>query len=248
MSATLSEDQIQAFKESFSLFDKDGDGTISAKELGTVMRSLGRNPNETELRDMINEIDKDRNGTVDFEEFIEMMSRSVPGGSKDSSGRSGEEEDLYQAFKVFDKDGSGKISQVELRDVMRGLATESVVLLTDVHRISGESLSEKEIEQMIKEADKNGDGEIDFSAMSPSDNVSKKEQEQRFNILPHPAKTNDPADLQRDRHSGLQSGGTPTQAFHARDPYVPSKQIRDNLPPALSREELKAKQAKLNKD
>ncbi|RXW19536.1 hypothetical protein EST38_g6306 [Candolleomyces aberdarensis] len=81
--------------------------------------------------------------------------------------------------------------------------------------------------------------------MSPSDN--KKEQEQRFNILPHPAKTNDPADLQRDRHSGLQSGGTPTQAFHARDPYVPSKQIRDNLPPALSREELKAKQAQLNK-
>ena len=47
------------FKEAFSLFDKDGDGTISSKELGTVMRSLGQNPTEAELQDMINEVDAD---------------------------------------------------------------------------------------------------------------------------------------------------------------------------------------------
>ena len=47
------------FKEAFSLFDKDGDGTITTKELGTVMRSLGQNPTEAELRDMINEVDAD---------------------------------------------------------------------------------------------------------------------------------------------------------------------------------------------
>lgn len=46
------------FKEAFSLFDKDGDGTICSKELGTVMRSLG-NPTEAELQDMINEVDAD---------------------------------------------------------------------------------------------------------------------------------------------------------------------------------------------
>ncbi|KAH8032282.1 hypothetical protein HPB51_024059 [Rhipicephalus microplus] len=51
--------RIAEFKEAFSLFDKDGDGTITTKELGTVMRSLGQNPTEAELQDMINEVDAD---------------------------------------------------------------------------------------------------------------------------------------------------------------------------------------------
>jgi len=55
MRVTTSEE----FREAFSLFDKNGDGTISSTELGTVMRSLGQNPTENELQDMINEIDVD---------------------------------------------------------------------------------------------------------------------------------------------------------------------------------------------
>uniref|UniRef100_A0A8C9L938 EF-hand domain-containing protein n=1 Tax=Pavo cristatus TaxID=9049 RepID=A0A8C9L938_PAVCR len=67
----------QPFKEAFSLFDKDGDGTITTKELGTVMRSLGQNPTEAELQDMINEVDADGNGTIDFPEFLTMMARKM---------------------------------------------------------------------------------------------------------------------------------------------------------------------------
>merc|ERR1739840_77486 len=77
MADSLTEEQIAEFKEAFSLFDKDGDGTITTKELGTVMRSLGQNPKEEELTDMINEIDEDGNGTVDFEEFLVMMAKKM---------------------------------------------------------------------------------------------------------------------------------------------------------------------------
>lgn len=55
---------LSEFKEAFSLFDKDGDGTITTKELGTVMRSLGQNPTEAELQDMINEVDADGENSI----------------------------------------------------------------------------------------------------------------------------------------------------------------------------------------
>lgn len=58
------------FKEAFSLFDKDGDGTITTKELGTVMRSLGQNPTEAELQDMINEVDADGETAVSYTKLI----------------------------------------------------------------------------------------------------------------------------------------------------------------------------------
>uniref|UniRef100_A0A1D5QC35 EF-hand domain-containing protein n=1 Tax=Macaca mulatta TaxID=9544 RepID=A0A1D5QC35_MACMU len=71
MADQLTEEQIAEFKEAFPLFDKDGDGTITTKELGTVMRYLGQNPTEAELQDMINEADIDGDGQVNYEEFVQ---------------------------------------------------------------------------------------------------------------------------------------------------------------------------------
>jgi len=65
------------FKEAFSVFDKNGDGTITAKEFGTVMRDVGENLTEAEIQDMINEVDADGNGTMDFPEFLTMMGRAA---------------------------------------------------------------------------------------------------------------------------------------------------------------------------
>lgn len=64
MADQLTEEQIAEFKEAFSLFDKDGDGTITTKELGTVMRSLGQNPTEAELQDMVKTHSKHLNGLI----------------------------------------------------------------------------------------------------------------------------------------------------------------------------------------
>uniref|UniRef100_A0A6P7GMH3 Calmodulin-alpha-like n=1 Tax=Diabrotica virgifera virgifera TaxID=50390 RepID=A0A6P7GMH3_DIAVI len=72
MADQLTEEQIAEFKEAFSLFGKDGDGTITTEELGTVMRSLGQNPTEAELQNRTNGVDADGNGTIDFPEFLTM--------------------------------------------------------------------------------------------------------------------------------------------------------------------------------
>ncbi|CAL9231091.1 unnamed protein product [Arabidopsis halleri] len=148
MADQLTDDQISEFKEAFSLFDKDGDGIlylnlvtgcITTKELGTVMRSLGQNPTEAELQDMINEVDADGNGTIDFPEFLNLMARKM----KDTDS----EEELKEAFRVFDKDQNGFISAAELRHVMTNL---------------GEKLSDEEVDEMIREADVDGDGQINY--------------------------------------------------------------------------------------
>nr|UPU99502.1 jGCaMP8s [synthetic construct] len=135
----LTEEQIAEYKEAFSLFDKDGDGTITTKELGTVMRSLGHNPTEAELQDMINEVDADGDGTIDFPEFLTMMARKMK--YRDT------EEEIREAFGVFDKDGNGYISAAELRHVMTNL---------------GEKLTDEEVDEMIREADIDGDGQVNY--------------------------------------------------------------------------------------
>lgn len=73
----LTDQQVKDFREAFSLFDKNGDGAISLKELGIVMRSLGQNPTEKELQALINEADDDASGTIDFSEFLTLMANKL---------------------------------------------------------------------------------------------------------------------------------------------------------------------------
>lgn len=73
----LSQEEIAEFREIFNLVDKDGGGTITKMELADLMETLGIEATSEEIDFMISEIDQDGDGDIDFEEFVEVMSRKV---------------------------------------------------------------------------------------------------------------------------------------------------------------------------
>ncbi|XP_030668324.1 calmodulin-like [Nomascus leucogenys] len=103
------------------------------------MRSLRQHPTEAELQDMTYEVDADSNGRVGFPESVTMRARKM----KDA----GSEEEMREAFRVFDKDGNGYTSAPELRHAMRNL---------------GEKLTDEEVDEMIREADIDGDSQVNY--------------------------------------------------------------------------------------
>jgi len=133
----LTPEQKQEIREAFDLFDTDGSGTIECKELKVAMRALGFEPKKEDLKKMVSEIDKSGSGVMDFNEFLELMSAKM--AEKDTK------EEILKAFKLFDDDGTGKISFKNLKRVSKEL---------------GENLTDEEIQEMIDDADKDGDGEI----------------------------------------------------------------------------------------
>lgn len=135
----LSELQHAEFKEAFDEFDKDGSGTISTKELLLVMRSIGQNPTEDEILELVMESDLNGDGTIDFEEFAEMM--------KKKSSETDQTEGLKEAFKIFDRNKNGQIETVELKNVLN---------------MMGQSLTDEEFEMFWREADLNNDGKLDY--------------------------------------------------------------------------------------
>jgi Ca2+-binding EF-hand superfamily protein len=145
----LTNAQIDDFREAFDLFDKDRDGRITCQELFTVMQNIRQPATDIEIREMITHADKDGNGTVEFDEFLSMMARrlTVQDPEDDEAARRRHEAEMRQAFQVFDIDGDGLIDASELRQTMANL---------------GERLTDDDVRAMIKEADKNGDGKVDY--------------------------------------------------------------------------------------
>lgn len=126
-------------KEAFNVFDKDNDGFITVKELGTVMRSLGYNPSAEELHDLIKVYDKDDSGTIDLSEFMELMNNKMR--------EQAEEKELIETFEVFDRNGDGLLSKEELKYVMESI---------------GEHVSDEILDEFIRQADIDEDGNINY--------------------------------------------------------------------------------------
>jgi calmodulin len=94
---------------------KDKDDVITTQELGNVMRSLGQNPTEADLQNMIREVDAGGEGTITLEKYLAIMANKMHDISPD--------DEIKKAFEVFDKSGTGRISAADLRLVMSNLGT-----------------------------------------------------------------------------------------------------------------------------
>ncbi|NXW81635.1 CETN1 protein, partial [Alopecoenas beccarii] len=133
----LTEEQRQEVREAFELFDTDGTGAIDVKELKVAMRALGFEPRKEEIKKMISDTDTEGTGKISLNEFLVVMTPKM--AEKDSR------EEILKAFKLFDDDETGKISFKNLKRVAREL---------------GENITDEELKDMIDEADRDGDGEV----------------------------------------------------------------------------------------
>jgi len=137
----FSEDQIEDFKEVFQLFDTKGDGLIQVAQVGEVLRALGTNPTEGEVKKLITSTctkisqpmtvhcqEKGPDARVTFETFLPMLQDVSSKPIRDTV------DDFVEGLKHFDKEGNGLISAVELRHLLTGL---------------GEKMSEEEVELLI---------------------------------------------------------------------------------------------------
>lgn len=105
------------------MFDKDGDGCITKEELGSVMRSLGQFARVEELHVMLMEIDMDGDGTVSFEEFVDILLNMTDASDAETSAEQ-EDRELRDAFRVFDKHNRGYITASDLRAVLQCLGED----------------------------------------------------------------------------------------------------------------------------
>ncbi|XP_022370499.1 calmodulin-like protein 6 [Enhydra lutris kenyoni] len=136
----LTAEQIKEYKGVFEMFDEEGNGEVKTGELGRLMSLLDINPTKSELASMAKDVDRDNKGFFNCDSFLALMGIYWEKAQN-------QEGELRAAFRVFDKEGKGYIDWNTLKYVLMN---------------AGEPLNEAEAEQMMKEADKDGDGTIDY--------------------------------------------------------------------------------------
>lgn len=137
----------------FKQFDVNNDGVICSNELSDFVERLGFKMSREEVQALVQTVDQNSDGKVDFNEFYDLYSSLTGGDSKHSGDESSQEmeheENLRQAFRVFDQDGDGFITVKELQSVLLSLGMK-------------EGRSIIKCQQMIKGVDSDGNGKVDF--------------------------------------------------------------------------------------
>ena len=120
----MDEEQYNEFRDAFNIFDVDHSGTISVSELRKVLRAMGRDVSEQQVKDMMNEVDKDGNNEIDFIEFVNLMQRQMKEPNK--------ADEYKSAFTCFDRENSQKVIAAELTGIIEKLGTEQGAEVIDL--------------------------------------------------------------------------------------------------------------------
>ncbi|KAF5442463.1 hypothetical protein F2P56_035117 [Juglans regia] len=132
---------VLSLVEAFRAFDADNDGSITAIELGGIMGSLGYNPSEQEISEMMLEGDTNKDGLLSIEEFLELNTKNL---ELDSWGNL-----LQRSFQAFDDDRNEALTGEELFGVMSNLQLVGTLSLEDCQAI-------------VASMDVDGDGAVSF--------------------------------------------------------------------------------------
>ncbi|XP_065212486.1 uncharacterized protein LOC135840078 [Planococcus citri] len=133
----LTEQQKRDIKEAFNLFDYEGQGKLKTKELKVAMRALGFEPKREEVRKILQDMNREGNEFLSYNDFVSIMSQKY--SEKDVM------DEIRKAFQLFDDDNTGFITVKNLKRVAEKL---------------GEKFKDEDLQEMIEEADKDGDGAI----------------------------------------------------------------------------------------
>ncbi|XP_039629431.1 calmodulin-like protein 4a [Polypterus senegalus] len=139
MAKFLTQDQINEFKECFSLYDTKRKGKINAPDLLTVMRCLGTSPTRGEVERHLQIHKIGSNGEVDFSTFLTIMHRQIQ--------QEDPKTEILEAMLMTDKQKMGYIQASELRAKLTGL---------------GEKLTDKEVDDLLKEANVEPNGIVHY--------------------------------------------------------------------------------------
>lgn len=159
-------------KRVFGTFDKNSDGFITKQELRDSLKNIGIVMDEKDIDDMIKNVDTNGDGLIDLDEFCEsfaslFIKEESDSDSEDSTSSITGDEDLKEAFDVFDGDKDGVITVEELRFVLSSLGF-----------IEGNKL--EDCKEMIRKVDADGDGMVSFDEFK----IMMKSGRHRFVSLP----------------------------------------------------------------
>ncbi|KAK8499716.1 hypothetical protein V6N13_026780 [Hibiscus sabdariffa] len=138
-------EQLNQLKDIFTRFDMDSDGSLTILELAALLRSLGLKPSGDQIHVLLANMDSNSNGAVEFDELANVI---MPHMDEEIMVN---QEQLKEVFTLFDRDGNGYITPAELAGCMAKM---------------GQSLTYRELTEMIEEADADGDGVISFTEFS----------------------------------------------------------------------------------